>query len=469
MQVKPTAATVVFLLFFMAVVSALIFSTGIVDPGDGIAHFNISKYSWKYPRLFLDHWGKPFFTLLSSPFAQFGIKGMIVFNLICALLTGRFVLNAGKSLGIESRWLILLCLFAAPVYFKMVIAGLTEILFAMLCAWAISLLLEKRFKPAAIILSLLPFVRPEAYIVLPFLAGYLLWKNWRALPWLLTGTIVYSIAGALVFGDLLWLINNDPYASVQVGVYGYGNPLDFLKSTKDILGIPITITFAIGLILVSIWPRRSTSIGERRIQYWLLLILPAVAITVVHSYLWWKGLHGSAGLKRVVATSAPMVAIVAGAGIDRLTAFISPLSVRKVLLGVVAFVLAFTMYDRVDVIVEYNRKQLTSQEASHWVAAHLKEGQRLFYLDPLIGFELGIDPYDQEKAIQIWSMETEGAGAMRSGDIFYWETHFAPQEGRKPKASVMEDQTLELIREFHPEEPYPIRDTFYEVLIFRKL
>ncbi len=273
MQVKPTLTTVVFFLFILVVISALIFSTGMVDPGDGIAHFNISKYSWKYPKLLLDHWGKPLFTLLSSPFAQLGIKGIVVFNLLCALLTGRFVLRAGKSLGIEERWLILLCLFAAPVYFKMVIAGLTEILFAMLCAWAISLLLESRFKPAAIVLSLLPFARPEAYVVLPFLAGYILWKDWKVLPWLLTGTVIYSVAGAIVFGDFLWLINNDPYAGAEIGAYGFGNPLDFLKSTKDILGIPVTVLFALGLILVSFWPPRKNPSSDRRVQFWLLLIL----------------------------------------------------------------------------------------------------------------------------------------------------------------------------------------------------
>ncbi len=455
--------------FTLVVLTSLVFSTGIVDTGDGIAHFNISRYSWKYPNLLLDHWGKPLFTLLSSPFAQLGIKGMILFNLVCALLTGHFLIKAAKPLGIEQRWLVLLCLFAAPVYFNMVIAGLTEVLFALLCAWAISLLLQAKHINAAIILSFLPFARPEAYIILPFFILYLMWKDWRSLPYLLLGTVAYAVVGAIVLDDFLWLINKDPYANAEVGVYGFGNPLDFVKSTKDILGIPITIIFLLGMILVSVLKRtEETTSSDKRIQYWLLLILPAIAILAVHSYLWWKGLHGSAGLKRVIATSAPMVALVAGAGLDRLASFLPMGAWRKGFLGIIAFVLCFTLYDRVDIIVEYNRKHLTAQKASQWLAEELEEDQRLFYLDPLVGFELKIDPYDQEKSVRIWSMEREGPNAMQSGDIIFWETHFAPQEGGLPKAELLEDMELDLIYEDAPLEPYPMRDTTYEVLIFRK-
>ena len=44
--------------------------------GDDISHYNIARGAIKYPRLFLDLWGKPVFTFLSSPFAQFGLHGM---------------------------------------------------------------------------------------------------------------------------------------------------------------------------------------------------------------------------------------------------------------------------------------------------------------------------------------------------------------------------------------------------------
>jgi len=52
------------------------------DEGDSIQHYLISRYSWVHPYLFFDHWGKPIFTILSSPFSQFGFKGIQIFNLL---------------------------------------------------------------------------------------------------------------------------------------------------------------------------------------------------------------------------------------------------------------------------------------------------------------------------------------------------------------------------------------------------
>src|ERR1700751_4484090 len=63
-------------------------SKGSHGGGDCYAHYKIAHYAFKYPRLFLDLWGKPVFTLLSSPFAQFGFIGIKIFNILCALASG---------------------------------------------------------------------------------------------------------------------------------------------------------------------------------------------------------------------------------------------------------------------------------------------------------------------------------------------------------------------------------------------
>src|SRR6202008_2844708 len=57
------------------------------DTGDGIMHFFISEAAWEDPLLLLDHWGKPLFILLSSPFAQFGFNGIIIFQLLVYCLS----------------------------------------------------------------------------------------------------------------------------------------------------------------------------------------------------------------------------------------------------------------------------------------------------------------------------------------------------------------------------------------------
>jgi hypothetical protein len=71
---------------FFAILTA--YSEVTYDVGDGIRHFMVSKYSWQHSNLFMYSWGKPFFTLISSPFSQFGINGIYFFNILCGVLSG---------------------------------------------------------------------------------------------------------------------------------------------------------------------------------------------------------------------------------------------------------------------------------------------------------------------------------------------------------------------------------------------
>ena len=62
-------------LSFITVVYIYITSDAPYDTGDGITHYLIARYSWDHPHQYLNMWGKPFFTLITSPVAQFRLKG----------------------------------------------------------------------------------------------------------------------------------------------------------------------------------------------------------------------------------------------------------------------------------------------------------------------------------------------------------------------------------------------------------
>ena len=71
-----TGVTFIFLAFF----------TGVPAGGaDNYAHFNISRWAFRYPSLFLDHWGKPLYTILAVPFAQFGFVAVRILNSVLSL------------------------------------------------------------------------------------------------------------------------------------------------------------------------------------------------------------------------------------------------------------------------------------------------------------------------------------------------------------------------------------------------
>ena len=46
-------------------------SEGTVGGADDMTHYGYSRYAYQFPYFFLNHWGKPFFTAITSPFAQF--------------------------------------------------------------------------------------------------------------------------------------------------------------------------------------------------------------------------------------------------------------------------------------------------------------------------------------------------------------------------------------------------------------
>src|ERR1043165_5405053 len=60
---------------------------GTGDAGDSITHYLFSRYAPIHPQLYFDHWAKPLFVLLASPFAQLGITGMKIFNSLVSLGT----------------------------------------------------------------------------------------------------------------------------------------------------------------------------------------------------------------------------------------------------------------------------------------------------------------------------------------------------------------------------------------------
>ncbi len=57
---------------------------GTGNEADSINHFLYAHYAPPHPELYLNHWAKPLFTLLASPFAQFGFIGIKLFNILCA-------------------------------------------------------------------------------------------------------------------------------------------------------------------------------------------------------------------------------------------------------------------------------------------------------------------------------------------------------------------------------------------------
>jgi ABC-type cobalt transport system substrate-binding protein len=99
----------IFLFIIFSVISYL--STGTYGGADDIVHYRFARYSFSHPQFFLNHWAKPVFTLLSSPFAQFGFFGIKIFNLIIGSLTAFLSYKIVKILNYKNAFLVIIFIF----------------------------------------------------------------------------------------------------------------------------------------------------------------------------------------------------------------------------------------------------------------------------------------------------------------------------------------------------------------------
>ena len=74
-------------LFFVLMCGMAVFAKGTGDDGDSVAHFLYSRDAFLYPKYFFNHWAKPLFVFISSPFAQFGLVGVKLMNVVALTLS----------------------------------------------------------------------------------------------------------------------------------------------------------------------------------------------------------------------------------------------------------------------------------------------------------------------------------------------------------------------------------------------
>lgn len=451
---QPRAALVAWWVAWAACPVILrLLSTGIPESGDGVMHHLIAKHAWQHPHLLLDHWGKPLFTALSAPFAQMGLWGMALFNAVCFVATCWAADEMLKGRSPFGRWLFAPLLMCMPVYGAMVFAGLTEVLFGCLAMLAVWALWAKRYPLAMAVASFLPFARPEYVAVWPFLIAWLCWRRqWKVLPWILTGHVCYAIAGTFVFGDPLWAFTRDPYTGAAA-VYGQGPLLHFTDRIQHIYGAPFMWALAVTLVLAGFALAKAGE-GRREVLFFTVTaLLPAFAIIVVHSVLWWKGLKGSLGLTRVLATGAPLGALfVCALMVLPAPAWLPRAWQRHVVGGFL--LVGFAIWALRAVLGEHpvpiydSPVERVARKVGEAVAGLAEDHARVVHAPPLVALYAGIDPFD--------SAATSPGTHLRPNDLLVWDAAFGPNEGGMPLADLLNDPSLELLRVIEPEERWMV-------------
>ncbi len=458
---KAILLSLILLLLF--IVHALMLNAS-YGGGDGIRHYVVSRFSWQHHEQFLYHWGKPFFTLISSPFSQFGLIGIKIFNALAAGITAFLSFKIAVKLGYDKPLYAIIFSSLSPVYILCVDSGLTEPLFSLILILSIYLFLDRRYFLACVILSFLPFVRSEGNMILVLFAIVLIYrKKIILIPLLALGTLVYSIIGYFFYNDFFWVKNQNPYNNMNSDIYGHGELLHFVKSYDLILGLPITIFFVAGIIwiLIRIFKSPKLFLNENTNHFEELFLVfgSFVLYFVAHSIFWWKGIFGSLGLERAIAGAVPCAGIIALRGLEILTYPLkNKLSIRNMVYAF--FTLAIILYPE---LKHYIPMQLEEEEkvvkvAAEWYQTSDYKNEKVYYLYQYFTPLFNLDPFDGKRVGELWGLypaiKAWGIdGPVPLNTIILYDTHFGPNEARIPFDSIMNDPNFKLIKTFKPEHP----------------
>jgi hypothetical protein len=466
------------LLCVIIVYTILVFlSDGTHGGADDIGHYRRSRYAFRFPEFFLYHWGKPFFTAISSPFAQFGFNGIRIFNVLCGTATAYFTYRTASLLKFSMPVLGIFLLLSSPLYTVLMLSGMTEILASLVLVLTIFLFFKQKYIWSAVLLSFMPFIRTEAISILPLFMIALAWqKQWKALPFLFFGFVFYSIVGSFYYDDLFWVINNMPYTGGAKDIYGSGELFHYVKESKYIFGIPTVILASLGLIA---WALRPLSLpGEERKEVrkgWLMemlvVYLPFMVYLSAHSYIWWKGMGNSVGMIRVIIAVLPSAVLLGVLGWSRLLEIIPVSKIYKsgitVILSIFLLIIPFKVYT---IPVPLVGTQRIVKMASDWYLDSDYAGTRFYYYNPFFTHFMKLDPYDDAISHQFVHNRDHPEEKIAEGEIVIWDAHFSPNEGRLPLENLMDNEYFRLIHLTRDKEPFTVLGGYlYEIYFFQRI
>lgn len=444
---------------------------GTYGGADDISHYNISSNAFQYPRLILDLWGKPVFTLLSAFFARFGLEGVIIFNIITGLLTCYFIYLIARIMQYKDAWLSILFICFAPMYTVMIVTGMTEILFGFALVFAVYLFFKEKYIFSSVIISFLPFIRNEGIIILPvYLIAYLFFRKWKAIPFLLSGILLFSLIGSLYYHDLLWIIHQWPYGDTS-GIYGSGSIFYYISNAPRILGIPLIILFIAGLLysLVRFFSEFSLKPSHKLTELFLILG-PLFVYIAAHSYAWYNGTVGSGGLIRFITPVIPLASIYCLQGINLIT---RPRFVNKWIKTVIYVVLLYfvfiTPFKVYTIPRRFNEPERIVYKASQWLKQHALDKGKIYFFDPLLQYFLDVNYFDQDRINQFLPNPENPGDNIPEGSYIVWDAHFGANEGRVSLESLIADSSLRLIKLFKPVNYFwVLGKNYYNIFVFRK-
>jgi len=472
---------------FLLVISAIvlgyiaIFSKVHYTGSESIYHFFHAKAIFQHPEIMINHWGKPLFIILSAPFSYFGETGAKLFNVVVMLLSAYFAFKIGKKLGFKYAFPAVFLVIFAPVYLPFAQSALTEPLFGLVALVGAYLFLNQKYIASAIVISFIIFARSEGMMfILIYAFAYILKKEYKSIPFLFFGFILYGFLGILFNHGFFWYYYDYPYNGA-VDIYGKGPFWNYFIHQKNITGTPFSVYIFGGFILLLIKVlRKPLSIFKgNNLVLNVLIVLPSLVYIFAHSYLWYKGLGSSLGLHRIVGAVFPLLAILALFGMDKLVVLLEKIpkygkQISIIVLLVFGLIMIKNTYrNRSEVIlIQPDVKEKLILKSIDYIEENNLDTRKLYVYQAHFIAKFDGDHFDgnNSKVQGGISNPKQPESCTKKDDIIVWDGHVSPNEGRLPIQNLENNTNFKELIEFRPEEEFKVLGGgFYYIKIFERI
>jgi Gpi18-like mannosyltransferase len=434
--------------------------------GDNSFHYFFSKYAFAYPKFFLDHWAKPLFTLLSSPFSQFGIYGTKIFNILVGITAAIFTYHFAIAMKFKYSWVVIILALYLPANFFIMQSAMTEPLMSLAIIASFYFFYREKYVAGAIVMSFSLFCRSEGMFLALYALMYLaLIRKWKYIPFLSTGFFIYAFIGLFSGRNFFWYFTENPYSAISQ--YGHGEWNHFFKSYEFMWGLPQTIALCSGLILVitlSVIKIKKINLSNLipEHKFLLLVVNPAILFFAFHVIVWRFGWCASFGLERVLNSIAPLIALIAMFALNYL---ISEKLPKLIALPLIFIFLFFSLRATFKFISYPLRSYGDSKllfEAAQWFKKNCNPNSKIYFSHPSLMLYLDRNLYDKSKNLELSGIDPSYVPDKSVPIYLFWDSQFSEFANGVKLDKLQNSKDLKLV--LHPQENYGFNLYVFEVI-----
>jgi hypothetical protein len=272
--------------------------------GDSVLHYHNARDTARNIAAGLSAWSRPAYTLPLALLAPYGMPVARLLTVAITLATFWQTVRLAEDLRLRNAMAAgFMVLFQASA-FALLTDTMTEMPMALGVVIAVRLWIHKWFVSSALVVGFLPMVRPEGYFLGVLFGLYALFApvKWTRKSIILAamslGLIVWAVASKIWVHDWLGFLPNNSWPMHAAAPKG---PIWWYAARwPECVGLPLFVLFVPGVL----------KFFRERSSAWWLIGACWFMVFAVHSILFWRGIFASWGLIRILASVAPMTAVI---------------------------------------------------------------------------------------------------------------------------------------------------------------